>query len=275
MFKEIFNQLKGPPKQRSCSSSYQGITDPKRGFSIYVGKEAFDYWNSLVGLTYEDIIVSSQRVHDKCRDLGFLCRKKIKFYVEVQPVKSQPNREIYVARAVSISRAGDNIDRSLVAHVPSVNEEIEKMRMELVKAVQVTRLLGKKEGQLIAEAMLDNFPKTMAVKYKMIFTHELVHLFATDEYEGICKRLPLADLELLTDAINVLIFHDEHQHDDAFKKFGFTEGVGYIVNQVQKEQSTQNPIVLMERVHKRAHQILKASQEILSPEKEVVQNQGA
>lgn len=92
-------------------------------------------------------------------------------------------------------------------------------------------------GGLPSERAPEIIKRAIKVKNQMAFTHELIHIFATDEYKRIMPLLGLEKLELLTDVINVVTFYEDYKDLNEFTKIGFAEGSGYMTNLLMKEDS--------------------------------------
>ena len=98
-------------------------------------------------------------------------------------------------------------------------------------------------------------------KHKLIFTHEMVHVFATDEYRSIMGKLGLDLLELLTDSINLVTFYGDYKAANPFVKTGICEGAGYVVNLLNNEVKGINAAPQMaELAYQRARKIVRECQ---------------
>jgi hypothetical protein len=123
--------------------------------------------------------------------------------------------------------AGVLASRSIDIFLPTVRAEIEttKQQLQAGAAMMKANALPKKEAEYLAAA-----PRLIKAKYKMMLSHEMVHIFATDEYHKIMDVLGLEQLELLTDSINLLTFYPDYKKANNFAKAGVAEGIGYLAN---------------------------------------------
>jgi hypothetical protein len=132
---------------------------------------------------------------------------------------------------------GTFADRTIHIFLPTIREEIQSTKNELTAYVAMMKANNPaKEAEYLAAA-----PQLIKAKYKMLLTHEMVHIFATDEYRGpLMAILGLDILELLTDSINLVAFYPDYKKAGFFAKAGVAEGVGYLVNLLRAEQPERN-----------------------------------
>ena len=237
------------------SSKFLKIVSGKEGqFTVYVGEKAINAFKEL-GIEFKDIEPLPQRVFDKCVELGFWHRDPVNLLVDVQEVPRDPSWTVCQVNPPIVLEPGKEIARSMVVFFPTVREEVEKLKSELVAS---SKMLGSVGHHARMEEALTAFPALIKTKYRTILTHELVHAFATDEHKpGLFGVLGLDLVELLTDAINVVTFYPDYKGAEPFIKTGFIEGAGYLVNLVREERPEVNsPQTAVELMHQRARKII-------------------
>jgi hypothetical protein len=211
-------------------------SSPEGGFTFYAGDKAISAMEELAGISLKEMQALPGRVLSKCRELGFAHNEPAHFFFDAQEIAHPHWRVAKIVPPMDMGQ-GTFADRTIHAFLPTIREEIQSTKNELVAAAAMLRAnnLFAKEAEYLAAA-----PKLIKAKYKMHLTHEMVHIFATDEHRDIMQVLGLDLLELLTDSINLVTFYPDYRKAGAFEKAGVAEGIGYLLNLIRAEQPGRN-----------------------------------
>ncbi len=234
-------------------------------FSFWVSDAAIKAMQDDMGLSLDEVRPLAMKAFEKCRELGFWHGKPVHFVMNVQ--ESFRDTEWTMCKIVPPMELAPSkmAERSLVVFLPALRKEREQVR-ESILAVSKTlqNFQTEEEKKAYVEAYISKIEAAYKIKHMASLTHEMIHIFATDEYEPIMDVLGLAKLELLTDAINAATFYPEYRAADDLKKGAFVEGCAYITNQLRAEQPRlMQPKQLFELGYQRARKIIKESQSLL------------
>lgn len=238
-------------------------THPDGHFSFWMEKKAIAAMSGEYGLSVEEVKPLAFRVFEKCRELGFWHGEPVHFVLnasetehergwmpcKIMPPMPLPSGKIATRSIVIALKTNRSEDKELKDKIMDVVAQVGRFRNASAKHRFIS-----KEIQPIIKA-----------KHKMIFTHEMVHVLATDEYRPIMGVLGLELLELLTDSINVITFYGDFKGASPFIKTGICEGAGYLVNLVNKEvKGIKASPQMVEAVYQRARKIVNDCQERLA-----------
>jgi len=152
-------------------------------------------------------------------------------------------------------QSGASITRGILLFRPNILQGVAATKKEIASmGSEVMRVVG---GMI---------PTILQIKYKTILAHELVHIFATDEFDkerGMLELLGLDLLELLTDSITLDEFHADYS-SNPFEELGFMEGVGYLTNVVGHATVGSFGPGSIKEMHRRAKKIIRECQEKLN-----------
>ena len=255
--KKIFQRQVERPLRIQSTSFLNMTSDPEGAFSFYAGERALVYMEEKFGLNFEELSVLVLRVFQKCSDLGFIEDRPINFMLDVQDMKRDPCWVVTKIQPPITMKRGELVSRSVTIFIPSLEVSL-KQTEGLLKLV--ARL-----GGLPSDRAPGIIKRAIDVKNQMAFTHELIHVFATDEYKRIMSLLGLEKLELLTDAINVVTFYEDYKDSNEFTKMGFAEGSGYMTNLLMKEDSKNvSASKTFERSYLRSKMVISECQSLFS-----------
>ena len=226
-------------------------------FTLYAGPKTLATLKDYTGIEFSEIEALPQRVFDKCKELGFGHLEPVHFLLEVMDV-IHPKETVMAAVKIEpplYLEKGKRVDRSIAIYLPHLIDEIEKTRRDLEFANIVSALKGPMTAEMtFSPSMVRSIAHT---KYKLGLSHELVHVFATDEYRGMMELLGLDLLELLTDSINVETFGAEYDKVGGVVKSGFAEGTAYLTNLLSAEMGTEfYTSNVVRHIRKRAKKII-------------------
>jgi hypothetical protein len=250
----------GANQHRQRSTTYRAVRSSVEGeFTLHVGAEAFAAMNGHVGLSFEEIAALPARVALKCRELGFAHREPVHFLFEIQDVPREPSWTVAKIVPPLQVEPGKPVERSIVVFLPTLLSEIETTKNELRACAALLGAHGQKAKQ--AE-VLSAAPTIVKAKYQTLLSHEMVHIFATDEYKGMMEILGLELLELLTDSINLVTFYPDYKKAGLYAKMGVVEGIGYLANLLKAESPGNDArLDLLPLAHERAKKIIRQCRE--------------
>lgn len=238
---------------------FQAIASKPEGqFTMYVSDRMVEFLKKNLDIELKDVAPYPQRVFDQCCQLGFKPRNPIYFLLDLQESAAPDGRDMLIAKIVPpIFRHGKEIHRSVVLYARNVLNEIEGRKQDLLDAAGQRGV-----DPLMKKEMLKSIPDVLRAKILTGIAHELVHIFATDEFDPenkLLEHLGLDLLELFTDSIAVSTFYEDYRKKNLFVKIGFADGAGYLMNLLGKELG-ESPTLAIEVVQ-RAKKIIRECQE--------------
>lgn len=232
-------------------------------FSFLLGDSGRAALKRDMGFSVAEIEPLAARVFEKCRELGFWHGDKVHFVL--CPHEREREVEWTTGKIIPpiLLAKGEMAERSIAVYMPTLRAEVENAKRDVVEGVL-------KVGRFVSEDLKQEYlAKTILPKFKakhsMLLTHEMIHIFATDEYYPIMDVLGLERLERLTDAINVVTFYPDYKGSGDWEKSGFVEGCAYILNSIFREQPhLHKPSQLLELCHQSARRIIKECKALLN-----------
>jgi hypothetical protein len=241
------------------SRNYRQISAHPEGlFSFWMSEEAIFAMKNEANISLSDIEPLASRTIEKCRELGFWHGESVHFVMNIQNAQRTPEWTTCKVTPPIPLPSGKMAEKSITVFLPTFLAEIRDVKDTILQGVQKTGRFQSEEMKRAYMARLDPF---FRAKHQTILVHEMVHIFATDEYRDIMAVLGLEKLELLTDAISVVMLYRDFKGSDEWMKSGLIEGAGYITNLLRREDpSLIQPRQLMELLHQRARLIIKECQ---------------
>ena len=234
-------------------------THPEGHFSFWMEKKAVVAMSGEFGLSIEEIKPLAFRVFEKCRELGFWHGEPVHFVLNACETKYERGWMPCKIVPPMPLPSGKIATRSIVVALATTRPEDEDLRNTIMN--WVSKVGRFKDADAKRRFINEEVQPIIKAKHKMIFTHEMVHVLATDEYRPIMGVLGLDLLELLTDAINLVTFYSDFKSADSFVKTGVCEGAGYVVNLINREvPGIKNSPQMVELAHQRARQIIQDCQ---------------
>lgn len=234
-------------------------THPEGHFSFWMEKKAIAVMSGDFGLSIEEIKPLASRVFEKCRELGFWHGEPVHFVLNSSETKHERGWMPCKIVPPMPLPSGKIATRSIVMALKTNRAEDEELRNTMLNwMLNIGRF---KDAEMKQRFIKEEIQPIIKAKHKMIFTHEMVHVFATDEYRPIMGVLGLDLLELLTDAINLVTFYGDIKGANPFVKTGICEGAGYVVNLVNKEvKGIKASPQMVEIAYQRARKIVEDCQ---------------
>jgi len=241
--------------------TYDELVSNPGDFTLFITGDAASAMKEVAGLEIEKLKPIPGRILAKCKELGFWHKEPTDFLFNVQNV----SREVCwtVTRIVPpMILSGKTVAKSVTVFLPTIREEVSEMKRNIL-------WVGHVKGWFGSDSKERQFSKisaaTIRAKYKTIFAHELVHIFATDEYKPIMKVLGLDLLELLTDSIVMATYYGDYKGSDSLVKAGFMDGLGYMVKLMNGERpKVTDPAQMFELAYQRAKRIITECQELVA-----------
>ncbi|MGK5089670.1 hypothetical protein WDW86_19125 [Bdellovibrionota bacterium FG-2] len=241
----------------STSSRYEQIeSDPKGLFTLHVGDEALELLKAIGKIDISHIAALPQRVFKKCRDLGFLRQEGVNFTLDVSETPN-PNRDTSMSITalsppVELS-SGKQIARSIMMFCESFEEEFQRIEDAAMDANAYAGVaLNEKNVAMLRARILP----MLQVKAKTMVSHEMVHIFATDDFSGHFNHLGLDLLELLTDSITLETFYDDYRTAGIERQW-FAGSLPYLANLQMAENPNCDPNKILEQMREKAKKTIK------------------
>lgn len=202
---------------------------------MHVGDGALEFFQTNCGLTLQDIESLPQRILKRCKKLGLSTKHPVHFMIDLQRRKDWKKRAMTIAKVEPpIVKDGREITRAIVVFAPTFLGELKFF----ARATKLMKLFLQKYLQCSDEEYVAGIQTMLKIKARLSLSHEMVHLFATDEYQdqGMLPLFGLDRLEQLTDAINVDEFYADYQTNH-FTKLGLAEAAPYLTGILEKRES--------------------------------------
>lgn len=210
--------------------SYREVSvDPDGHYTFFITPESEKFMAQAVGIEVDHLSHIVKRCLKKCQELGFWHRDPVHFLFNVR----EDNHEVSwttpkVVPPMQLS--GKTVERSIAAFLPTVRADIEETKRNMMWVAHVKGWLGRESNE---PRLASITAAAVKARHKAIFAHEVVHLFATDEYKPIFQILGLKKLELLTDSVVMAAYYRDYKDEGFFVKAGFLDGLGYMVEHLR------------------------------------------
>ena len=207
-------------------------------------------------ITHNNIGVLPARVYAVAKESGLLRREPMHFVVTTRTGRKPTESAMTVTTIVSPLKAnGDEVSRSIMIFRDPFCDDMEQL--EKAHSARHARPLDKQERL--------NFIQIRGVRCATCISHELVHLFVTDEYMARFKGWELHRLELLTDALTVAVMRPivERSNSD-LARHGLIHGASYLMNELHPTWPADvNPQDAVRTMKALADKIIEAERSVL------------
>lgn len=230
--------------------------DENKERTLYITLEDVEKLKDLFGLSVEELSEIFHEVDTSCRKIGlrYELPQHALLSLEHSDCPQACMKVNYLTPPMFLQD-----DRPIVPllslYIPSILEEMDRIS-EGVKQIQeyLTAMnLGDQAKSVSDQATL------LRGWIRTVIGHEFVHLCAT-EARGKIMSLGLEQLELLTDAINIVTFYEINRSETEPYRLGTYFGSGYIANKIAILAMTDNDFRhILERQLELAHQIIHES----------------
>jgi len=232
-------------------------SDPPGLFSMYIEDEAMTLLESEGHLKREEIGVLPTRVYGMAKASGLVREDPMHLVVTTGTGRKRNESAMTVTTIIPPVKAdnGDEVSRSIMIFREPFCDDMEQV--ENTYSARLARTLDEQERQ--------NFIQTRRARCGTAISHELVHLFVTDEFMPRFKGWELHRLEMLTDALTVAAMHSivEDSEND-FAGLGLFHGAAYLANELLRTprdgSSAQDLVRAMETM---ANKIIEAERAVL------------
>jgi hypothetical protein len=221
-------------------------SNPMGLYTLYVEGKTEEFLKQQAGVSMEDIRALLPRVYEKCRELGFLYPEPIHFMMEIKEENCERTSKTISRWVPPVPIRGTLVTHVIVIYAPEVRADMARVTSDILTAYEMHNgpLDFMKRAQVFSSVIMP------AKKAKLMtgISHELVHIFATDDEKNRLHVMDLATLELLTDSINLLLLKEDYENGHSCIQGAFVEAVAYICNLLRKEldeQISENFIELM------------------------------
>jgi hypothetical protein len=203
------------------------VSDPPGLFSMYIEDEAMALIESEGRLKRDEIGVLPARVYAMAKASGLVREDPMHLVVTTGAGRQPTESAMTVTRARRPLKAdnGDEVAHSIMIFPEPFRDDMGQL--ENARSARLARPLDKQERQ--------SFSQIRGIRCATCISHELVHLFVTDEFMSRFKGWELHRLELLTDALTVAVMRPivERCNDD-LAKFGLINGASYLKNELDR-----------------------------------------
>ena len=265
--KNLFGS-KVPTIPDNCAQStiFTPVTSRQKGsFTLLVGDKALELIQKHAGVSFEDIAALPEQMFMKCRESGFSIQESVHFLLDVTEVKHPKNSTMFISRMEpTMDLNGVPVTRSILINKPVYEAEMEAMEHNFTMMFKTGRAMLK--GDNSPEAIHSAIIPSKRIKTITSISHELVHVFATDDWSWKFGDWDLDTIELLTDSINMDTVYRQlikgNQSASYFLKVAYGEGIPYLSNLFPLEQRiTMGPDALLERMYEKSREIFSQCQQ--------------
>lgn len=191
------------------STRFKPIHSARSGFTCFVGDEAMLVLDAHAHVEWASIEALIDTVFKKCIALGFAHGDPVCFLIDAQNLKNERTTMTVGKIEPPLPMGGETVTRSVFIYGQEFIDDMANVERQTYEAFRLAGVvLDTEKKQQLAETIA----KAKNVKALMGLSHELVHIFGTDEYRSLMPLLGLDLLEILTDSINFDLHYEVHRH---------------------------------------------------------------
>ncbi len=201
-------------------------SDPPGLFSMYIDDEAMALVESEGHVKREEIATLPALVYGIAEASGLVRKDPMHIVLTTETGRKPTESAMTVTTIIPPIKAnnGSDVSHAIVIFRDPFCYDMEQVENEY--SASHARALDEQERQ--------NFIQTRRTRCVTAISHELVHVFVTDEFMPRFKGWDLGRLEMLTDALTVAAMHFiiERSEDD-FVRLGLMYGAAYLADELR------------------------------------------
>ena len=208
-------------------------SDPRGRFSMYINEDAMGLCLEFGKLARSEVTALPRLVYDKCTELGLVRPDPVHFILNWNDGRKSNDNSMTLSTIVPpfVAENGDQVTRSLLIFKQPFIYDMSKAENDFALTKDQLKEFSPQEIQNIQNSLI----QTRRTNCVTSLSHELVHLFVTDEYRSCFKGWGLPRLEMLTDCITVeVVYPMIERFQDDFVRTGLIHGAAYLSNELRK-----------------------------------------